>query len=264
VALSATAAVAVAVAALAGVGGDGSDTPARGATVDATPVVTMGGTAASLQQQFVAVVKTVSPAIVQVETGTGLGSGVVFDGQGDIVTNAHVVRGATRLVVTLGGGRRASARLIGADTRHDLAVVRLVGLAPTSASFAQSSQLEVGDVVLAIGNPLGLRSSVTQGIISSVNRTVSEGGGVTLAPVIQTSAAINPGNSGGALVDLQARVVGIPTLTALDPGLGGAQAPGIGFAIPSDTVRQVVSRLLARESPTGAVRSRAAVAPAHP
>jgi S1-C subfamily serine protease len=98
--------------------------------------------------------------------------------------------------------------------------------------------------VLAIGNPLGLRSSVTEGIVSSVGRSVSEGGGVTLSPVLQTSAAINPGNSGGALVDLQGRVIGIPTLAALDPELGGGQASGIGFAIPSAMVQQVATRLI--------------------
>jgi putative serine protease PepD len=97
--------------------------------------------------------------------------------------------------------------------------------------------------VLAIGNPLGLRSSVTQGIVSSTNRSVAEGNGVTLASAIQTSAAINPGNSGGALVDLSGRVIGIPTLAALDPELGG-EAAGIGFAIPSDTVTQVATRLI--------------------
>jgi S1-C subfamily serine protease len=101
----------------------------------------------------------------------------------------------------------------------------------------------VGDFSLAIGNPLGLRSSVTQGIVSSVDRRVSEGSGVTLAPVIQTSAEINPGNSGGALVDLTGRVIGIPTLAALDPEIGG-EAPGIGFAIPSNTVDRVATDLI--------------------
>jgi S1-C subfamily serine protease len=102
----------------------------------------------------------------------------------------------------------------------------------------------VGEIVLAIGNPLGLRSSVTQGIVSAVGRTVSEGNGVTLPSVIQTSAAINPGNSGGALVDLSGRVIGIPTLAATDPQLGGAAA-GIGFAIPSNTISDIAKQLVA-------------------
>lgn len=106
--------------------------------------------------------------------------------------------------------------------------------------------MRAGDISFAIGNPLGLRSSVTQGIVSSVSRSVSEGSGVTLAQAIQTSAEINPGNSGGALVDLSGRVIGIPTLAALDPEFGGAQAPGIGFAIPSSMVQHVANKLIGR------------------
>jgi S1-C subfamily serine protease len=195
------------------------------------------------QEPFVPVVQHVSAAVVQIQSRSGLGSGVVLDRRGDVVTNAHVVAGARQFVVTLASGARHPAALVGADPAHDLAVVHIAGATPAPATFADSSSLQVGDLVLAIGNPLGLRSSVTQGIISSLNRTVSEGNGVTLSPVIQTTAAINPGNSGGALVDLSERVVGIPTLAALDPQLGGGQASGIGFAIPSATVQAVASRL---------------------
>ena len=117
------------------------------------------------------------------------------------------------------------------------------------ARFADSSTLQVGDIVLAMGNPLGLASSVTDGIISAVGRTVSEAQeagspGATLPDVIQTSAAINPGNSGGALADLADQVVGIPTLAATDQQLGGAAAPGIGFAIPSNIVTDVAGQLI--------------------
>jgi S1-C subfamily serine protease len=198
----------------------------------------------ALQAQFVDVVRTVSPKVVQIRTDHGLGSGIVFDGRGDIVTNAHVVAGAQRFTVTLSDGARHPATLVGADRSHDLAMVRMTGVRPAPATFGDASQLAVGDLVLAIGNPLGLRSSVTQGIVSSLRRAVPEGDGVTLSQAIQTSAEINPGNSGGALVDLAGRVVGIPTLAALDPELGGAQAPGIGFAIPSTTVSTVAGRLL--------------------
>jgi putative serine protease PepD len=200
---------------------------------------------AGLQEQFVAVVEAVSPRVVQIQSPTGLGSGIVYDANGDIVTNAHVVEGASRFTVTLATGARHQATLVGADHTHDIAVVHLEGAQPTPAAFAPAPMPEVGDLVLAIGNPLGLRSSVTQGIVSSLGRAVSEGNGVTLQPVIQTSAAINPGNSGGALVDLSGRVVGVPTLTALDPQLGNGPAPGIGFAIPSATVEQVANRLIA-------------------
>jgi S1-C subfamily serine protease len=197
---------------------------------------------ASLQQEFVALVRRVSPSVVQIRTARALGSGVVFDGRGDIVTNAHVVAGASRVVVTLASGESHPATVVGRDLGNDLAVIRLSAGQPRPAAFADSSQLQVGDIVLALGNPLGLRSSVTQGIISAIGRRVSESNSVTLS-TIQTSAEINPGNSGGALVDLSGRVVGIPTLAAVDPEMGGSQAPGIGFAIDSNTVRRVAGAL---------------------
>jgi len=236
VALIALAAVvAVAVAGGSGNGGAGADAAAA-------PVFT---TVSGLQQRFIRVVRTVSPQVVEVQTPVGLGSGVVFDARGDIVTNAHVVGDAHRFVVRLMGGEKHPATLIGTDPSHDLAVIRLVAARPTPATFADSANLDVGDLVLAIGNPLGLRSSVTEGIVSSLGRTVNEGNGVTLSSVIQTSAAINPGNSGGALVDLTGHVIGVPTLAALDPEFGATEAPGIGFAIPSNTVEQIAARVIA-------------------
>jgi putative serine protease PepD len=202
--------------------------------------------ATSLQQELVSVVRAVSPSVVQIETPQDLGSGVVFDGRGDIVTNAHVVGSATRFLVTLASGESHPATAIGRDAKNDLAVIRIVGARPRPATFADSSQVEVGDIALALGNPLGLRSSVTEGIVSAVGRSVPEGDGVTLSSAIQTSAAINPGNSGGALVDLSGRVIGIPTLAALDPQMGASEAPGIGFAIDSNTVRRVAGALAHR------------------
>ena len=189
------------------------------------------------------IVKAVSPKVVQIETPMALGSGVVFDGHGDVVTNAHVVGGATRFVVTLASGDRHPATLVGRDAGMDLAVIRINGARPRPATFANSAQVQVGDLTLAIGNPLGLRSSVSEGIVSAVGRSVPETNSVTLSSVIQTSAAINPGNSGGALVDLSGQVIGIPTLAAVDPEMG-AEAPGMGFAIDSNTVRQVADKLV--------------------
>jgi putative serine protease PepD len=199
--------------------------------------------ALAFQEQLVKVVRTVSPTVVQIQTSVGLGSGVVYDGKGDVVTNAHVVGAAKKFTVTLADGTH-EASLVGAFPADDLAVIRLEGEKPAPASFADSSKIDVGDIAIAIGNPLGLRSSVTQGIVSSLGRTVSEGNGVVLPSVIQTSADINPGNSGGALVDISGRVIGIPTLAALDPQLGGTQAPGIGFAIPSNTVKLIADQLI--------------------
>ena len=226
-----------AVVAAGGGGGAGHEGAPRVA-----PLASADG-AASLQQQLVSVVRSVSPSVVQIQTAQDLGSGVVFDARGDVVTNAHVVGNATRFVVTLASGDSHPATAIGRDAANDLAVIRITGARPRPATFADSSQVEVGDIALALGNPLGLRSSVTEGIVSAVGRSVPEGDGVTLSSAIQTSAAINPGNSGGALVDLSGRVIGIPTLAALDPEMGASEAPGIGFAIDGNTVRRVAGAL---------------------
>jgi putative serine protease PepD len=210
---------------------------------------TTASTAANeLELQFRDVVRTVSPEVVQIQTNSGLGSGVVFDGKGDIVTNAHVVTGAQTISVTLVSGAQHPATIVGIYPQNDIAVIHISGTKPHPASFADSSKIQVGDIVLAVGNPLGLRSSVTQGIVSSAGRTVSEGNGVTLPSVIQTSADINPGNSGGALVNLEGAVIGIPTLAAIDPEFGETPAPGIGFAIPSNTAKNFASKLIASGS----------------
>jgi putative serine protease PepD len=199
--------------------------------------------AAALQRTFVQVYKRVSPSVVQIQTSEGLGSGVVFDADGDIVTNNHVVGSSTTFTVTTSTGKRLQGKLVGTFAPDDLAVIKVANLDLQPASFANSSKLRVGDIAMAIGNPLGLSSSVTQGIVSALHRTPSEGGGVTLPNTIQTSAPINPGNSGGALVDILGRVIGIPTLAASDPQLGGAAA-GIGFAIPSDVVRDIAGQIV--------------------
>ncbi len=240
--------VAAVAAPLSGCGSSAdSSTPAAPSAGIPDAMTALASPPASLQQQFVALVKRVSPSVVQIRTAQALGSGVVFDDRGDVVTNAHVVAGATRVVVTLASGESHPATVVGRDVGNDLAVIRLTTGRPRAATFADSSKLEVGDIAVALGNPLGLRSSVTQGIVSAVGRSVPEGNGVTLSSVIQTSAAINPGNSGGALVDLSGRVIGIPTLAALDPQMGGSQAAGIGFAIDSNTVRRVADALLSAQ-----------------
>lgn len=142
------------------------------------------------------------------------------------------------------------AKLVASYPPEDLAVIRVDSpLKVRPATFGDSSTLAVGQVVLAMGNPLGLSGSVTEGIISAVDRTVTEprtdaGPGTTITRMIQTSAPINPGNSGGALVDLSGRVVGIPTLAAIDPEQGEGVAPGIGFTIPSNTVTRIVDQII--------------------
>jgi S1-C subfamily serine protease len=208
------------------------------------------GVAQTLQGKYVSVVNDVSPSVVTIQTPQALGSGVVFDSHGNVVTNAHVVAGATKFNVTLFRGKQVAATLVGTDPSNDLAVIHMTGATPPPATFSDSSKLRVGDIALAIGNPLGLQATVTEGIVSSLNRSVSEGNGVTLTSAIQTSAAINPGNSGGALVDLSGHVIGVPTLAALDPQLGDSQASGIGFAISSNQVKTVAARIIDAGSST--------------
>jgi S1-C subfamily serine protease len=226
---------------LAGCGGGKTTTTV---TVQSSPAPLAHATsAAGVQAQYVAVVKATQPEVVQIQTDIGLGSGVIFDNQGDIVTNNHVVTGAKKFQVTLADGHQFSARLVGTYPPDDLAVITIGaghGLKP--AKFADSSKLSTGDIVLAVGNPLGLQSSVTDGIISALGRNVPESAGVVLPNLIQTSAAINPGNSGGALIDLQAQVVGIPTLAAENPEASSVAA-GIGFAIPSSTVTDIAGQI---------------------
>ncbi|MEU5187978.1 trypsin-like peptidase domain-containing protein [Streptomyces klenkii] len=213
---------------------------------------TVPGSAGDLQAAYEKVVKDVLPSVVQITAGDSLGSGVVYDDKGNIVTNAHVVGSAQSFKVTLAtGGGAVGARLVSSYPEQDLAVVRLDDVPKTlkPATFGDSTKVEVGQIVLAMGNPLGLSSSVTQGIVSAVGRTVSEGRtgggtGATIANMVQTSAAINPGNSGGALVNLAGQIIGIPTLAATDPELGQGAAPGIGFAIPAATVRTVAGQIV--------------------
>ncbi|HEX5013866.1 MAG TPA: trypsin-like peptidase domain-containing protein [Candidatus Limnocylindrales bacterium] len=203
----------------------------------------VGPIGAGLQAEFEEIVDRVAPSVVLIQTSDGLGSGVVYDTKGHIVTNAHVVGDETQFMVSASDGRQRTATLVGSFPVDDLAVIRAEGTNLPPATFGDSSQLDVGTVVLAIGNPLGLQSSVTEGIISATGRTVVEPGGAALPNTLQTSAAINPGNSGGALVDLTGAVIGIPTLAARDPGMGGA-APGIGFAIPSNTAKEIARQFV--------------------
>jgi len=206
------------------------------------------GSPSQLQNLYVKTVDSVLQSVVQISTSNSTGSGVVYDNHGDIVTNAHVVGNATTVTVREPvGTKQMTATVIGTFPPDDLAVIRVQnnGTKLKPANFANSNDVVVGQIVLAMGNPLGLIDSVTQGIVSATGRTVGEGAGsnALITAAIQTSAAINPGNSGGALVNLNDQVIGIPTLAAILPEQGGA-APGIGFAIPSDTVKNIAGQLI--------------------
>jgi putative serine protease PepD len=238
----AIAAVTVAAAILlAACGGGSGNSQSTGASSTNTTTATSG--ADSLQDQFVHTIGAIGPSVVQVQTPVGLGSGIVLDSKGNVVTNDHVVGTSKRFQVTDSTGKRYAATLVGTFAPDDLAVVHVEGSQLPPAALGDSSKLQVGDLVLAVGSPLGLETSVTNGIVSALGRTVSESSGVALPDLIQTSAPINPGNSGGALVDLSGQVVGIPTLAAIDPE-NQQQASGIGFAIPSNTVKSIASQLI--------------------
>ena len=180
------------------------------------------------------------PAGPSQRTERGQGSGFIFQADGLILTNAHVVERSDRVTVGLQNGQRVEGRVVGLDPLTDLAVVRLVGGGPWPvASLGNSDSLQVGDWAIAVGNPFGLDNTVTLGIVSSLNRNASKLG-ITdkRLDLIQTDAAINPGNSGGPLLNADGEVVGINTLVRSGPGAG------LGFAIPINRARGIASQLL--------------------
>lgn len=172
----------------------------------------------------------------------GVGSGFVFDNKGHIITNAHVVEGATKVVVTFLDGRSYNAEVIGVDTFTDIAVIKVNAdlslLHPLS--LGDSSNLQVGEPIAAIGNPFGLSGSMTSGIVSQLGRLLPSGAGYSIPDVIQTDAAINPGNSGGPLLNIRGEIVGINT--AIQSATG--EFTGVGFAVPSQTVAKIVPSLI--------------------
>jgi putative serine protease PepD len=208
--------------------------------------------AQELSDEFAGVVQTVLPSVVEISQPGSVGSGVVFDRDGHIVTNAHVVGTGKQFDVRFANSSTVrTATLVYSWPPEDIAVIRVQdtgGLVP--ARFGAARDLQVGDIVMAMGSPLGLESSVTQGVVSALGRTVSEPPepqigfpGTVLRQTIQTSAPINPGNSGGALVSLDSKVVGIPSVAAINQGIGGVAA-GIGFAIPGDIASNLAQQII--------------------
>ena len=212
----------------------------------------VGGTVRVMPEESVIinVVKQVRPAVVNIDTESqvqtmfgvfpqqGAGSGVIVRPDGYIVTNNHVVQGATTIKVTLIGGKTLTGRIIGRDPLADLAVIKVDSKDPLPAARLDSSSgLQVGQLAIAIGNPFALGSTVTTGVVSALDRNIQLPN-IAVENLIQTSAAINPGNSGGALVDSSGGLIGINT--AIIPS-----AQGIGFAIPSDVVRVEMEQLIA-------------------
>ncbi|TNE41063.1 MAG: PDZ domain-containing protein [Sphingomonadales bacterium] len=174
----------------------------------------------------------------------GSGSGLIWDGAGHIVTNYHVIEGASEAQIQMSDGRQFNAQLVGVSPQHDLAVLKIGGAgfsAPARVPIGTSSDLQVGQNVFAIGNPFGLDWTLTKGIVSALDRSLPNENGPDIRHLIQTDAAVNPGNSGGPLLDSAGRLIGINT-AIYSPS--GASA-GISFAVPVDTVMRVVPQLIA-------------------
>ncbi|QYG92630.1 PDZ domain-containing protein [Iamia sp. SCSIO 61187] len=210
-----------------------------------TSTATNGPTTPTVQdvdataEPVASVAEALSPAVVQLETGTGLGSGFVYDADaGLIMTAAHVVDGSRSVTVRLADGRSVEGEVVGTDDGSDIAVVRVDTDGLTAATLALDDPVAVGQLAVAIGSPFGLDQTVTSGVVSAVGRSVETPGGAV--PMIQTDAPINPGNSGGALADRNGRVIGVNDSIASESG-GNV---GVGFAIPIETAKAVADRLV--------------------
>ncbi|MEU7999848.1 trypsin-like peptidase domain-containing protein [Catellatospora sp. NPDC049111] len=216
---------------------DGKITVSSGSTA-AAPVVD--------RSSLSGVAKAIQPSVVNISTGTGEGSGIILTENGYILTNNHVVAGAEGrdVTVTLSSGKKVPAKIVGTDPRTDLGVVKAEATGLTPAPFGNSDQVAVGDTALAIGSPLGLRGSVTAGIISARDRTISvgEGRSTSLSGLLQTDAPINPGNSGGALVNTKGEVIGVNTAIATNGSSDGNI--GVGFAIPSNKAKGIAEQIM--------------------
>ncbi len=220
---------------------------AQAKAVDTTPVATaVGPVDGDSTEPAAAVAAALGPAVVQIETQQGLGSGFVYDASGLILTASHVTDGASQVQVRLADGTKLTGQVLGEDASTDVAVVKIDppdGLAV--ATLATGVDIQVGQMAIAIGSPFGLDQTVTAGIVSAVGRSSETPGGVI--PAIQTDAPINSGNSGGALADRQGRVIGIND-SIITGGSGSTGNVGVGFAIPIDIAKAVADKIVAGES----------------
>jgi S1-C subfamily serine protease len=192
------------------------------------------------------VAKALLPSVVQLETGAGLGSGVIYDSGGLVLTAAHVVDGASQVTVRLADGARIAGEVVGLDHGSDVAVVRVRRSGLPAAELAVGAPLRVGQLAVAIGSPFGLEGTVTSGVVSAVGRSVVMGDASSVASMIQTDAPINPGNSGGALADRRGRVIGINDSIRSTTGSNA----GVGFAIPIEVAASVADALLQGREPS--------------
>ena len=230
--------------------------PSGSAFSESAPAGITDPATASDEQNSIEIYRTLSPGVVNVhstsyardffgfvEPQEGSGSGSVIDQDGNILTNYHVIEGATKLAVSFGGQKNYAAQLVGGDPDTDLAVIKLIERpkeALTVIAFGDSDKLEVGQKVLAIGNPFGLDRTLTTGVISGLQRPIRARNGRAIEGAIQTDASINPGNSGGPLLDSHGRMIGINS-QILSPS--GASA-GVGFAVPVNIAKRIVPQLV--------------------
>ncbi|HSO54089.1 MAG TPA: trypsin-like peptidase domain-containing protein [Actinomycetes bacterium] len=226
----------------------------EGDTTTSSPASVSSATISSLASVAEAVKPSVVTVIVRSAGQEAEGSGIIVRSDGYILTNHHVVEaaGAAGITVHFSSGQEATATVVGYDSASDLALIKTQGVSGLkAATLGDSSSLQVGDTVLAIGSPLGLDGSVTEGIVSALDRTITVSGDKhtteTLRDAIQTDAAINPGNSGGPLVNRAGEVVGITTANASVSGQSSGSS-GVGFAIPIDHAKQVINQLMSGAS----------------
>lgn len=221
-----------------------TDTSAAAEAVVEEPLLDTAVALAQLSEQEQAFINTyqqVNPAVVFVDVGIGQGSGFVVDPQGYIVTNNHVVEDASAVQVSFADGSKYPAQIVGTDPGSDLAVLKIQPDAPlTAVAFGDSNNLQVGQIVIAIGSPFGLSGTMTTGIISGLDRFFPADSGFNIPNIIQTDAAINPGNSGGPLLDLQGNLIGVNT--AIESPVRGSS--GIGYAVPANIVKAIVPQLI--------------------
>lgn len=224
---------------------------AQSGVVDATQAVKKAGPAVvtvvnTMQQTTTGRGRFANPGGSQ--TAQALGSGVIIDGQGYIITNQHVVANQQSLQVIFADGTEVAATLVGEDAYTDIAVIKVDAKVPAVANFGNSDQLELGQPVIAIGTALGdYQNTVTEGIVSGLHRQLNDGTTST-QDLVQTDAAINHGNSGGPLLDLNGNVIGINTAVVRSDGMAGDVAEGLGFAIPSNTAKNVATQLMSSGS----------------
>jgi S1-C subfamily serine protease len=222
---------------------DRSNASASGSS-PGTPVAVNSSQIKGGDEPVASVARALLPTVVQLETDQGLGSGVIYDKNGYILTAAHVVEGANQVTVRLADGTKLNGRVLGTDSGTDIGVVKVDRNNLQPAALALKVQLQVGQTAVAIGSPFGLEGSVTSGVVSAVNRSLPAQQDGSVLEVLQTDAPINPGNSGGALADREARVIGIND--SIRSESGGNE--GIGFAIPIDIAAASAARIVSGKS----------------